>query len=273
MTDARRVRPDDERALIQSVSRAVRILKALGSDTSRLGVTELAARLDLKKATVYGLLRTLEAHQLVEQDVETGKYRLGPALLQLGNAYLDNHELRARSLLWAESLATRAGEAVHVGVLTGPSVLIVHHVFRPDDSVQILEVGASIPWHACALGKAIVAHLGPAEQRELLAGPLSKLTGRTLVDPAALGRELGRVRREGLATERQEAIVGEAGIAAPLFGNRGTVVGAIGVSGPVEHLLPDGPPATTVTAVKEVARGLSRELGGGRAATAPGVGA
>src|SRR6266508_2386049 len=78
------------------------------------------------------------------------------------------------------------------------------------------------------------------------------------------------MRRDGPATERHEAIVGEAGIAAPLFGNRGRVVGAIGVSGPVEHLLPDGPPATTVTAVKEVARGLSRELGGGRAATAPG---
>jgi len=265
-------RRDDERTLIQSVSRAARILKALGSETSRLGVTELAARLDLKKATVHGLLRTLEAHQLVEQDTETGKYRLGPALLQLGNAFLDNHELRARSLLWAESLATRAQEAVHVGVLTGPSVLIVHHVFRPDNSVQILEVGASIPWHACALGKAIVAHLGPGEQRELLSGELPRLTGRTATDPAALDRELVRVRREGTAFERQEAIVGEAGIAAPLFGSRGTVVGAIGLSGPVEHLLPDGPPAATVTAVKEVARGLSRELGGGRAA-APGVGA
>ena len=51
----------------------------------------------------------------------------------------------------------RVGEAVRVGVLNGNTVLIVHHVFRPDNSVQILEVGASIPWHACALGKAVVA--------------------------------------------------------------------------------------------------------------------
>nr|HEX3202964.1 helix-turn-helix domain-containing protein [Actinomycetes bacterium] len=87
--------------MIQSVGRAARTLKALGSESAHLGVTELAGRLGLAKATVYGLLRTLEAHQLVEQDLETGKYRLGPALLQLGNAFLDNNELRARSLLWA----------------------------------------------------------------------------------------------------------------------------------------------------------------------------
>ena len=123
--------------MIQSVGRAARILKALGSESARLGVTELAERLGLAKATVYGLLRTLEAHQLVEQDLETGKYRLGPALLQLGNAFLDNNELRARSLLWAETLAGRAREAVHVGVLYGANVLLVHHVFRPDDSLQI----------------------------------------------------------------------------------------------------------------------------------------
>jgi DNA-binding IclR family transcriptional regulator len=261
-----------EPIMIQSVARATRILKALGSEQARLGVTELADRLGLAKATVYGLLRTLEAHQFVEQDLETGKYRLGPALLQLGNAFLENHELRARSLLWAESLATRIREAVHVGVLHRSSVLIVHHVFRPDDSVQILEVGASIPWHACALGKTMVAYLEPEERRELLDGGLPRLTGRTIIDPDVLARELARIARDGYAVEDQEAIVGEAGVAAALFDHRGMIVGAIGVSGPVEHLLPDGPATDAVAAVKEAARGLSRELGAGRLAI-PGAGA
>src|SRR5712691_11042838 len=102
--------------VIQSVERAAMILKALGSGVPRLGITELSDRLGLAKPTVHGLLRTLEAQELVEQDTETGKYRLGPALPQLGNAFLDNHELRARSLMWAESLATRSREAVQVGV-------------------------------------------------------------------------------------------------------------------------------------------------------------
>src|SRR4029078_9479294 len=100
--------PKEGITMIQSVERAALILKALGSGVSRLGITELSERLGLAKPTVHGLLRTLEAQEMVEQDPETVKYRLGPALLQLGNAFLDNHELRARSLVWAESLATRA---------------------------------------------------------------------------------------------------------------------------------------------------------------------
>jgi DNA-binding IclR family transcriptional regulator len=251
--------------MIQSVERAAQILKALGSGAPRLGITELSDRLGLAKATVYGLLRTLEAQELVEQDPETGKYRLGPALLQLGNTFLDNHELRARSLLWAESLASRANEAVKVGVLYGANVLIVHHVFRPDNSVQLLEVGASIPWHACAVGKAIVANVEPERRTTLLASPLVKLTGRTLSTVEDVEEEMERVERAGYAIEDQEVIVGEGGIASPVFDNRGAVVGALGVSGPVERLLPQGPDPSLAALVREAARALSRDLGAGRA--------
>jgi DNA-binding IclR family transcriptional regulator len=256
-----------ERGTIQSVDRAVRILKALGSGAARLGVTELAERLGIAKGTVHGLLRTLERQEFVEQDQETGKYRLGPAMLQLGNAFLEHHELRSRSMLWADSLASRVTESVRVGVLNGPSVLIVHHVFRPDDSVQILEVGASIPWHACALGKAIVAFLDAARRGELLAGDLPRLTGSTIEHPGTLRTALNRVVAVGYAFEDQEAIVGEAEIAAPIFDHRGQPIGAIGIAGPVERLLPDGPDEALVAAVKQVARNLSRDMGAGRTAT------
>ena len=255
------------RGTIQSVERAARILKALGRGSARLGVTEISEQLGLAKGTAYGLLRTLEAQGMVEQDPDTDKYRLGPAMLQLGNAFLDNHELRGRSLLWADSLASRVGETVRVGVLNGSTVLIVHHVFRPDNSVQILEVGASIPWHACALGRAIVAYLSEAEIAALLAdGPLVPLTGRTLVEPDALEAALIEVATRGVAVEDQEAIVGESEIAAPVFNHRGRPVGAIGVVGPVERLHRDGASSSLVTAVKETGRGLSRDMGAGRLA-------
>jgi DNA-binding IclR family transcriptional regulator len=254
------------RGTIQSVDRAARILKALGGGASRMGVTELAEHLGLAKGTTHGLLRTLEAQDLVQQDPETGKYRLGPAMLQLGNAFLDNHELRGRSLLWADSLASRVGESVRVGVLNGPTVLIVHHVFRPDNSVQILEVGASIPWHACALGKAVVAYASSDVRDELLAGELTPLTGRTVTDRWALVAVLDTVVADGIATEDQEAIVGEAEIAAAIFDHRGHAVGAIGVAGTVERLMPDGPAPSVIAAVKETARGLSRDMGAGRLA-------
>jgi DNA-binding IclR family transcriptional regulator len=93
--------------MIQSVDRAIRILKALGERPGRLGVSDLSKRLGLAKGTVHGLLRTLQDHGLVEQHADSDKYQLGPELLQLGNSYLDLNELRSRGLAWSELLASR----------------------------------------------------------------------------------------------------------------------------------------------------------------------
>jgi DNA-binding IclR family transcriptional regulator len=254
--------------MIQSVERAAAILGALGSGTPRLGVTEIAERVGLAKPTVYGLLRTLEKHDLVVQDPDSGKYSLGPGVLQLGNAYLDGSELRARSLLWAEALAQRANEAVWVATLSGTRVIVLHHVFRPDNTVQILEVGAAIPWHACALGHAIVAQLPASASARVLTADLAPLTGRTKTTRAALSRALAQVRKNGYAVEDQEATVGDAGIAAPIMNRHGTVAGAIGVVGPVERLLASGTRDELARAVVDAARSVSRDLGAGRGGAA-----
>ena len=250
--------------MIQSVERAARILAVLGSGTPRLGVTEISDRLGLAKPTVHGLLRTLEKHDLVAQDPDTGKYSLGPGVVSLGNAFLDGSEVRARSLLWAESLAQRAGEAVWVAILSGSRVIVLHHVFRPDNTVQILEVGAAIPWHACALGHAIVAQLPESERTRALAGDLTPLTGQTKTTRAALGPVLAQVRKQGYAVEDQEATVGDAGIAAPILGRDGMVAGAIGVVGAADRLLVPATRPELARAVQEAARAISRDLGAGR---------
>src|ERR1700677_1146445 len=224
-------------SMIQSVERAAAILAALGSGTPRLGVTEIAERVGLAKPTTHGLLRALVAHDLVAQDPASGKYSLGAGVLQLGNAYLDGSELRARSLLWAESLAQRTNEAVWVATLSGTRVIVLHHVFRPDNTVQILEVGAAIPWYACALGHSIVAYLPAGEAARLMVQERAALTGRTKTTRSALGQALAQVRRRGYAVEDQEATVGDAGIAGPIVGRDGVVAGAIGVVGPAGRIL------------------------------------
>ncbi len=142
---------------IQSIERAAAILRALAGGSKRLGVSELSDRLGLAKGTVHGLLRALQAEGFVEQDPDSGKYQLGGSLLQLGNIYLDVNELRGRSLAWADNLAIRSGEAVRVGTWHGDGVLVIHHVFRPDNTLQILEVGSHLPPHATALGKVLLA--------------------------------------------------------------------------------------------------------------------
>jgi DNA-binding IclR family transcriptional regulator len=251
--------------VIQSVDRAAQILHALGSGTPALGVTELAERLGLAKPTVHGLLRTLEQSMLVGQEA-SGKYCLGPAVLQLGNAYLAGSGLRSAAMLRAGTLARRVNEAVWVAVLAENEVMVVHHEFRPDDAVQILEVGATIPWHACALGHAIVAHLDDDERAVLERGPLRALTGRTKTAGAALERALGKVRRDGYAVENQEANVGDAGLAAPVFDHAGRVLGAIGVVGPADRLLQTKAREMLSRAVLDTCRAVSRDLGATRSA-------
>jgi DNA-binding IclR family transcriptional regulator len=250
--------------MIQSVDRAARILRALAAGSGRLGVSELSDRLGLAKGTVHGLLRTLHDHGLVEQDADSDKYQLGPQLLQLSNRYLDLNELRARSLAWSELLATRAGEAVRIGVPHGNGVLVVHHVFRPDTSLQILEVGAVLPMHATALGKVVLAYLAEPERNDVLDAGLPKLTGRTISTLPALERELDAVRKRGYAVEREEAVLGEVGIAAPIFGRKGAVVGGIGVAGPSERLNGRARETKVATVVGEAARSISRDLGAQR---------
>jgi DNA-binding IclR family transcriptional regulator len=251
------------RSTIQSVDRAARILKVLASGPRRLGVSEIADRLALTRPTVHGLLQTLQAHGFVEQDRDSDKYQLGAGLLQLGNSYLDLNELRARSLVHAERLAGRADAAVRVGVMHGASVVIVHHVFRPDTTLQILEVGAELPPHASALGKAMLAYAADHVLEDLLAEPLPRLTSRTLT-PAALREELAAIRERGFAREKDEAILGESSIASPIFDHSGHAVGAIGVVGDTERIMPRGTPRQISSAVVEAARGVSRELGANR---------
>jgi len=247
-------------SLIQSVDRAARILKVLAAGR-RLGVTEIAKRLDLPPPTVHGLLRTLVAHGFVEQDRTSEKYQLGPGLLQLGSSYLDVNELRARSVRWADRLALHADAGVRVGVLVTGAVLVVHHAFRPDHDVHIPEVGAQLPVHASALGKAVLAFAAPEAVDDLVADGLPRLTHRTL-DARGLRAELADVARTGVARERDEAVLGESSVAAPIFDAGSMPVGAIGVVADTSRLLPRGrAPGSLVTAVVTAARGVSRELG------------
>src|SRR6266849_2239426 len=265
-TDRNSAMPNDtksRRSSIQSIDRATAILKALASGPRRLGVSELAERLGLARPTVHGLLQTLQTHGFVEQDRHSDKYQLGPGLLQLGYSYLDLNELRARSIQYSDRLAARASAAVRVGVMHGSSVVVVHHVFKPDAAFGVLEVGLQLPLHASALGKAILAYSPAQLVDDALAEQLAVLTKRTL-DPAALRRELAIVRDQGIATERDEAVLGESSAAAPIFDDAGHAVGAIGVVAATEELFPRGLARGIAAAVGEAARGVSRELGAPR---------
>lgn len=239
--------------MIQSVDRAVRILLAL-QEERLLGVSDLADRLELAKGTVHGLLQTLVAHSMVERDAASGKYALGPALLVMGNIYLDAHDLRVRSVTWAASLAKTTGRAVRVGVLVWPNVVVVHHVAAADAAIPVAETGLGMPAHATALGKVILA-FRPDRMALLEKAPLPSLTGSTTTDPRALEGELAEVSQSGIAREDQEAVVGESGVAGAIFDRTAAVVGAVAI------VTPSHPSDAEMAAVRDTARAISRELG------------
>jgi DNA-binding IclR family transcriptional regulator len=238
--------------VIQAVDRALRILAVLQGGRMSLG--DIAARAGLPPSTVHGIVRTLLAHGMVVQERDSGRYRLGPATLRLGNVYLDTLELRARVAPWAAELARRTGCAVRTGVLLLGEVVVVVHEPRPDGTRQMPEVGIVIPAHACALGKALLAH----DPAAAAAVTLRSMTGGTVTDRAALDAELAEVRRTGLAVEVEEAVLGEYGLAAPLADAVGDVVGALGLVVPASGW-PLSPAA--LDALRAAARAVSRELG------------
>ncbi|MFJ7999504.1 IclR family transcriptional regulator [Streptomyces sp. NPDC096310] len=249
---------------IQSLERAAAMLRLLAGGERRLGLSDIASSVGLAKGTAHGILRTLQAEGFVEQDAASGRYQLGAELLRLGNSYLDVHELRARALVWTDDLARSSGESVHLGVVHQQGVLIVHHVFRPDDSRQVLEVGAMQPMHSTALGKVISAY-DPVAHSEAVESERTAFTPRTITGLAEFEAVLDLTRARGWAADVEETWDGVAAVAAPIHDRRRMPVGAIAITGAVERICPTGEVRSElVTAVRECARAVSRDIGAGR---------
>lgn len=239
--------------MIQAVDRALRILTVLQGGR-RMSLGEIASAIELAPSTVHGLVRTLLAHGMVQQEVDSGRYRLGPATLRLGNVYLDSLELRSRVTIWAESLARRTGCAVRTGVLLFDEVVVVAHEPRPDGTRQMPEVGIVIPAHASALGKALLAF-----QPDYVPGPsLRSMTGETVTAPEVLADQLAHVHTSGIATEVEEAVLGECSAAAPVFDTAAVAVGAVGLVVPAARWPLE---SEAIDALRDTARTISRELG------------
>jgi DNA-binding IclR family transcriptional regulator len=242
--------------MIQSIDRAARVLSSL-QGARHLGISELAAALELPPSTVHGIVKSLQEHGLVAKEPGSNRYMLGPALLKLSNVYLDTLDVRARAMRWTSELARRTGLATRLGAELFDEVIIIHSNVRPDGSEQMPETGLSIPAHACALGKVLLAY-NPVQADELLRSPLRSLTGDTIIDPARLSLQFAQITERALATEEDEAVLGESSIAAPVMDRSGTVIAAVALVLPSIQWPPED---NVLNDLRETARNISRELG------------
>ncbi|TPW77864.1 IclR family transcriptional regulator [Schumannella soli] len=242
--------------MIQSIDRAAKVLNLL-QGARHLGISDLAAAMELPPSTVHGIVKALQAHKLVAQERIGNRYVLGPALVKLSSVYLDTLDVRARAIRWMHDLSRETGFASRLGVELFGDVLVIHHDGRPDGSEQMPETGASIPSHASAIGKVLLA-FNSEHADDVFANPLRELTGYTITDAQELADDFMSVRKNLIAYENEEAVIGESSIAAPVCDSTGDVVAAVAIVIPSNETPVD---EATLTRLIETARNISRDLG------------
>ncbi len=242
---------------VQSVDRALTVLGLLARN-GEMGVTELAHDLGVHKSTAFRLVSTLEAHNLVEQVSDRGKFRLGVGILRLAGATTVRLDLVQESRPVTTRLAQVVGETVNVTVLSGREALYVDQVSAPSSLALHNWAGQRIPLHATSNGKILLA-FGPPGLLADLGSPLPRFTAGTITDPSTVAAELDDVRRRGFAVAVDELEMGLTAVAAPVTGSSGTVVASLSASGPTFRLPAERIPevaALVVAAAREVSHRL-----------------
>jgi DNA-binding IclR family transcriptional regulator len=249
--------------LIQSVSHSIDILESFTRSDKELGVTELSKRLGLHKNNVFRLLATLEHRGYIEQNRETENYRLGPKTLQLGSIFIEQRECRRQARPMLEALMAATGETAVVAVLRADKVIYMDGVESNRTVRAISRVGAMLPAHCTAVGKAQLAFLPSAEIERLYPEQaLHEQTPRSLTTREALIKDLQVVRSREYATENEECDLDVRSIAAPVRDFSGTVIAAVGIVAPNGRLADERLAAEGVIArVQDAALAISAKLG------------
>lgn len=214
---------------VAAVERAVAVLDALSDGSAELGTNEIARRTGINASTVSRLLATLAHARLVEHVPATGRYRLGPRLLQLGSLVLGRLDLRDTARPHLQELVRTTGMTATLSAPGEHDAVTVDFV-QSDATVQsVARVGRPSIGHATAAGKVLLA-FSDAEPGELKA-----YTRRTITDRGRLDADLARVARQGYAEAAGEREEDLNAIAAPVFDAGGELAGIVGLQGPASR--------------------------------------
>jgi IclR family KDG regulon transcriptional repressor len=224
---------------LQSVERAIAILKSFSLDRPERGVSELGRELGLHKSTVSRLMRTLEHGGLLSRSPETERYRLGVDLIGLAAQVVSYMDVREVALPFLQELAEVCQDTVNLSAFdAGQVVNLVQFVSHARRIKNVGRVGRRMPPHCTAAGKVLLAYLPQDELDQVLRGRLERFTPLTITDPDELRQELARVREQKYATVREELEEGLNVVAVPVHDHTGQVVASISVAGPAYRVTP-----------------------------------
>ena len=247
-------------APIQSLQRAVAILRSFSEAEPELSVTALSRRLGLHKSTVSRILATLQQEGLVGRNPESGKYGLGLGLVSLGGIALGRLDVRGIALPYLNTLVELTEETAIVTVLEGHECVNIARASSPKPIQFMGWIGRRTPLHSTANGKIFLAYMPDQDRSALLSGSLARFTENTIVALPALEQSLAQVRGQGYAIVHGEYEEGFSEIAAPIFNHRAQVVATLAISGPTFRMGP-GQIESFVEPLLATANTISAQLG------------
>jgi DNA-binding IclR family transcriptional regulator len=218
-----------------TAGRVADLLVALATSPVPLGVSQLARQLGLSKSVVHRMLQALCDRDLLAKDPATTTYRLGPVAMALGRAAELESQLRSSCLPVLTRLRDETGETATLSAVTGSFRVYVAQVESMHAIRMSIQVGLRVPLTLGCSSQAILAHMSPARQEAILATPLQRYTGRTVVDPIELRDRLERVREQGWSRTNSERLHETGAIGAPIFHADGVIAGALSVCGPISR--------------------------------------
>lgn len=251
----------ERKTLINAVDRALRILDLFSEQQTELKLTEISQQMKLHKSTVHGLLRTLAHHGYITQNEENGKYKLGLKFIEKGEFVLSSLDLRRIVHGQLRKLAAKFGETAHLVILEGGEAIYIDKVEGDSAIGMYSHVGKRAPIYCTAVGKVLVSEQTEQELQQIARQqnyvPRTQNTIRNAEDLVA---EIQHVRQQGYAVDDEELEIGLRCIAVPIRDNRGMIIAAISISGPVTRLSNKKLPEITEN-LKDAAYRISRQLG------------
>ena len=249
------------RAGVQSIDRAVAILRCFDARRPELGISEIARMTGLSTSTTHRLLAAMQSNSLVRQ-TPGRRYGLGPLLVQLARSGAVPTTLRDAALPFLRALRDEIDEtvAVHELLPTDERAVVDQVESHQELRRTYTDIGVPLALPHGAPGKAILAMLPPDRQERWLSRPIPVATPRTVTDPDELRAQLAAIRTRGWAESHAERYPGIRAVAAPLFDHTGNVVGALGASVP-EVRMDDHRAAELGERVRAVAWEVSETLG------------
>jgi IclR family KDG regulon transcriptional repressor len=239
---------------IQSLARGLTILDILSQSQAGASITEVAEILGVDKGSASRLMSTLAKHGYSEKDPITRRYILGPQIIRLSGVLLTRMPLHESAKPFLRQLMERTGECAHLAILAQGKALYIDQVESPATLRVNAQVGTMAPLHCTALGKVLLAF-----NNGDISPSLERFTPNTITEPEALRLHLEDVRLKGYALDKEEFDACVCCIAVPVYGFRGKVVGAMGISGPASRITLERLPELTVIVV-EIGKALSGRM-------------